>query len=125
MRCRSIAVVWAISVITEPLQIRSYKRTSIKNECQCRGHLDPPFSRSPHRRPHSLPVQWISLRDTDLVTRASPTAVNDTPLRAFVRSTTVSQAHLSVSRASLLCLPAADVLSEPEFDLPGTFHQLY
>jgi hypothetical protein len=110
MRCKSIAVVWAFSVITELLQIRTFKPTSIEGECQCSGHLDPPFSRSPHRRPHPFPVQWISLRDTDFVTRASPTDVDDTDLRAFVCSTTVSQAHLSISCTSLLCLPVADVL---------------
>ncbi len=111
MRCKSIAVVWALCIITEPLQIRTIKPTSIEDDCQCRGHLSPPFSRTPHHRPHPLPVQRISLRHTDLVTGASPTDVINTALGAFIRSTFVSEAYLSISCASLLCLPAADVLS--------------
>ena len=95
-------------------QLRQNQPFGVQNAIARRRRVDSPVSRPLSYRSHPLPVQWLSLRAPYSLYCGCTTKIRIAAQRHHIRRTPLSQAHLPVPRASLLCLLTASLLHGTE-----------
>jgi hypothetical protein len=96
----------------------------VQGHCSCRCTLRSLVAGIADHRPYPLPVQWLPLRHLGPLYGLGPQQLDTPVIRSSLCSALMPQAHLSVPRTCVLCLPSARLLLGAAIGFPVLHHTI-